>query len=253
MRFLKIILAIFAVIFVILPVALYLVREPLIKMAVNNVGSHVVGTKVTLDDVTFSPFSGLVVLKGFSVANPAGFETPYAVQLGSVKVQLNPKSLLTDRIQIQEIIITEPEITLEGSMKNNNLTKLQEGMMGSTTAETAPAEQQPAAESTKKVAKNVEIDLVQVQAGKVNITKPLALTANLGTITLRDIGKEEGDKVTLAEFIGNMMNAAMGAATKAAASEMAQQGKALIEGAGADAKGVAEKIGGKIKGLFGSK
>lgn len=243
MRILKIIIGIL----VVLPVALYLVREPLIKMAVNNVGTAVVGTKVSLEDVTFAPFSGLVELKGFSVANPEGFETPYAVQLGGVKVQLKPKSLLTNRIQIQEIIITEPEITLEGGMKKNNLTALQEGMMGG--AATAPAEQAPATESSKKV----EIDLVQVQAGKVNITKPLALTAKLGTITLRDIGKEGSEKVTLAEFIGNMLNAVMGAATKAATSEMAQQGKAMIEAAGADAKGTADKIGSKIKGLFGSK
>lgn len=249
MRILKIIIGIL----VVLPLALYFVREPLIKFAVNNVGTQVVGTKVTLEDVTFKPFSGLLELKGFSVANPEGFETPNAVKLGGVKVQLDPKSLLSKRISIQEIIITEPEITIEGGLKHNNLTKLQEGMMGASTAEAAPAaEQQPAAEDKGEAGKEVAIDLVKVEAGKVNITKPIALTAKLGTITLHDIGKE-GNQMTVAQFINKVLNTVMQGATKAATSEMAKQGKALIEGAGADAKGQVEQLGNKIKGFFGGK
>ncbi|MBA43266.1 MAG: hypothetical protein CMF62_04560 [Magnetococcales bacterium] len=248
MRILKIIIAIL----VILPVALYLVREPLIKMAVNNVGTQVVGTEVNLDDVTFKPFSGLLELKGFSVANPQGYESPYAVTLGGVKVQLEPKSLLSNRIQIQEITITDPAITIEGGMKKNNLTDLQEGMMKNLPAsseEAAPAEEPAAAEGEGK---KVEIDLVQVQSGKVSITKPIALTANLGTITMRDIGKE-GDNVTLAEFINNILNAVINDATKSATSEMAKQGKAIMDKAGAEAQGKVDEIGNKIKGFFGCK
>lgn len=245
----KILLIILAIL-VVLPVGLYLVREPLIKMAVNNIGTQVVGTEVNLDGVTFKPFSGLIELKGFSVANPVGYESPYAVTLGSVKVMLEPKSLLSNRIQIQEITITEPAITIEGSMKNNNLTDLQKGMMANmpATGETATTAEQPAAAEGKKV----EIDLVQVQSGKVTLTKPIALTANLGTITLRDIGKE-GDSVTLAEFINNILNAVINDATKSATSEMAKQGKAMIDKAGAEAQGKVDEIGNKIKGFFGSK
>lgn len=250
MRILKIIIGIL----VVLPLALYFVREPLIKFAVNNVGTQVVGTKVTLEDVTFKPFSGLLELKGFSVANPEGFETPHAVKLGGVKVQLDPKSLLGKQISIQEIIITEPEITIEGGMKRNNLTALQEGMMGGSTAttEAAPVETKPAAEEKAEAGKQVAIDLVKVEAGKVQITKPIALTAKLGTITMRDIGKE-GNSMTVGEFINKVLNTVMQGATKAATSEMAKQGKALIEGAGADAKGQVEQLGNKIKGFFGSK
>ena len=246
----KILLIILAIL-VILPVALYIVREPLIKMAVNNIGTQVVGTEVNLEDVTFKPFSGLIELKGFSVANPEGFDSPYAMTLGGIKVSLEPKSLLSDRITINEIIITDPAITIEGGMKKNNLTALQAGMMqppaaaeGEATEEAAPAEGE---------GKKVEIDLVEVQSGQVMITKPIAMTAKLGTITLRDLGKDGGEQMTVAQFMNKIINTVMTSASTAATSEMAKQGKAMLDEAKGQAQGTMEELGNKIKGFFGSK
>ncbi len=234
-------------ILVVLPIALYLVREPLIKMAVNNVGSAVVGTKVSLADVTFSPFSGLLELKGLTVANPTGYKTTNAIKLGGVRVQLNPNSLLTSRIQIQEIIISEPEITIEGGMKNNNLTALQRNM-----ASDEPTAEQEATEPATENAKKVEIDLVRIENGKVNVTKPFELSASLGTITMRDIGKEDNKDVSISEFFSTVINTVIKSSTVAASSEMAAKGKAMINQASEGATDTVSKIGAKLKGLFGN-
>lgn len=244
MRVLKIILGVL----IVLPISLYLVREPLIKMAVNNIGSAVVGTEVSLADVTFSPFSGLLELKGLTVANPTGYKTTNAIKLGGVRVQLDPNSLLTSRIQVQEIIISEPEITIEGGMKNNNLTALQKNMASEDTTTENTTTTEPETGSTKKV----EIDLVRIEDGKVNVTKPFPLSASLGTIIMRDIGKEDNKDVSVAEFFSTVINTVIKSSTTAASSEMAAKGKEMINQAGEGATNAIDKIGAKLKGLFGN-
>ena len=229
----------------------YAFRGALIKSAINNVGSAALGTEVSVTHVTFEPFDGLVALEGLKVANPQGYSNNSAIEVGVVRVQLAPKSLLKGPIQIQEVTVKEPKIRMEGGLKNNNLTALQANLpTADTQEESAPKQGEATADS-----RPVEIDLLQIADGVITITKPIAFTANLGTITLTDIGKE-GSSTSVADIFPLVMNKIIGVGTKVVTSEIAQKGRAALDSAlenvGEEAGGVIKSLGSKLKGLFGN-
>ena len=187
---------ILAVIIVLIPVALYLVREPLIKMAINNVGTSMTGTEVSVDDVTLSPFSGLVALHGLKVANPEGYSQNNVLQIDEARVRFTPSSLFSGVVKIQEVAVEAPQVLLEGGIEENNLLTLQNALMPA--AEETPAtkaksepesepESEPKSEPTKLPA---EIDVVQISNGRIAMTGLVNASLNLSNITLRDIGKD---------------------------------------------------------------
>jgi len=55
------------------------------------------------------------------VGNPEGFKTESVFQLNQIRVILDPKSLLTNRIHIREILIDAPEITYEVGLSGSNI------------------------------------------------------------------------------------------------------------------------------------
>lgn len=57
--------------------------DSIIKAAVEEVGSEATQAKVSLNEVEIST-EGKGALRGFSVGNPAGFETDSAFKLGEV-------------------------------------------------------------------------------------------------------------------------------------------------------------------------
>lgn len=247
----KILLIILAIILV-TPVALYFVREPIIKMAINNIGTAVVKTDVSVADVTFKPFAGLIELNGLAVANPEGYSKNNAIEIAGIRVKLQPKSLLSGPIQIEEVTVTEPKIRMEGGLKNNNLAAIQRNLPRGETAATAPAETTPA---EVKESRPVEIDVLQIADGLVQMTKPIDVTANLGTITVRDIGKA-GSTATVADVFTLVMNRILSVGGTVISQEIGQQGREALKQVTGEAENAArnigDKIGDKVKSLFGN-
>lgn len=247
----KILLIILAII-LITPVALYLVREPLIKMAINNIGTAVVKTDVSVANVSFKPFSGFMEINGLAVANPEGYSKNNAIEIAGIRVKLQPKSLISGPIQIEEITISEPQIRMEGGLKNNNLTAIQANLPKGKAAETAPAGTSP---TETKESRQVEIGILQIADGLVRMTKPVNATANLGTITVRDIGKA-GSTATVADVFSLIMNRILSVGGTVISQEIGQKGREALQQVQGDAEGAAKdignKIGDKVKSLFGN-
>ena len=245
-------LLILLVILVVTPVALYFVREPLIKMAINNIGSSVAKTEVSVSSVNFKPFSGFLELKGLTIANPEGYSQNNAIEVAGVRVRLDPKSLMGNAIKIQEVTILEPKIRMEGGLKTNNLTTLQKNLPQTTEAE-AQASAPENGEAPKSRA--VEIDVLQIENGVVEMAKPIKVKANLGTITVRDIGKA-GSTATVADVFSLVMNRILSVGGTVISGEIGQQGRKALQKVNDDLEGAAEdvgkKIGKKLKGLFGN-
>src|SRR5207253_2422966 len=99
-----------------------------VKAGVEKVGPMVTKVPVKLDGAAVSLFSGKGTLKGLEVGNPEGFKTPNAIKVGSVGIEVVPKSVFGDKIIVHSVNVQGPEITYETDLKGNNLSKILENV-----------------------------------------------------------------------------------------------------------------------------
>ncbi len=172
---------------------------PLIKKGVETVGPLVTKVDVKLDRAQVSLLGGSGRLRGLTVGNPAGYKSPDAIKLGEASLAVVPSSIFGDKIHVTSIAIVAPEITLEGGLKDNNLTKIlanvQEfsGPGGTNQATTASSQ------------KKLQVDSIVLSGIKVTAIldvlgdKPISLT--LPDIRLTNLGQGP-DGITAGELDG---------------------------------------------------
>ncbi|MEK7820606.1 MAG: hypothetical protein AAB543_05810 [Pseudomonadota bacterium] len=248
----------------------------LIKAAVETYGTEALQAKVALSSADVSISSGQGQLKGLTIGNPKGFNTPAAMKLGEIKVTLDPARTTKDVIAIKEILIMKPEVTYEIASGGSNFDVLQKNAQ-------AYAQRMGAGGGAKKEGKAGEgpkliIDNLYIRDGKVGVSHALLkgkeMSAPLPNIHLKDIGKEKkgaspaevADKImasvtkgaqsavgtlNLDKVLGDAAGVAQGAvkgaaegATKAA-GEAAQGATKALEGAAGAAEGTVKKLFGK--------
>ena len=241
----KKILGFSVVVVLVLAIGLYLTMQfflgGVVKSAVNKFGPGITQTKVELQAANISPLSGIGTLTGLSVGNPAGWSQTDAFRLGKVHIDLEPFSLMKDRIEINELIVEEPEFFYETKVVASNvgdLLKNIEKAMGGKEAEPKTTDGKPIKLVVKKlVLKNGR---VIIGAGGQVVTVPLP------PIDMADIGVKEGG-VTPAQLgvavMRHVTPTIVAASMQALSTGGGAAGAAAVEGA--------KQIGGAIKGLFG--
>ena len=198
--------------------------DSIIKAAVEEVGSEATQAKVSLNEVEIST-EGKGALRGFSIGNPAGFETESAFKLGEVSVSLDVGSVTEDTVHIKEVLIVGPEVTYEWKSGGSNLEVLKRnvekfaGIGGGQSGSASGG----SAESSSDGGKKLIIDRVVLRDGKVSVSANAAflkgkkLDASLPNIELKDIGKDKGG-ASAGDVIAQIMDAVTGAAGKAVSS-----------------------------------
>src|SRR5438445_13352703 len=104
----------------------------IVKKGVETVGRQITKTEIRLDSATLSLLSGSGKLKGLLVGNPQGFKAASAIKVGAVSVGVAPGSVFSDKVHVKEIRVQAPEITFEGGLKGNNLSKLLDNVQAAT-------------------------------------------------------------------------------------------------------------------------
>ena len=245
----KKVLLIVAVLVVVAVVALFVVGSNLdgiVKKAVETAGPKITQTSVTLDGVSLSPRSGSGAIKGLTVGNPGGYSSPYAIKLGEAKLEVDPASVLSDKVHIRSIVVTEPQITIEGGLGDNNLKKILANIDSFTAGEKSGA----TADSGPK--KKLQVDDFLLSGAKVDVRlsllsgKPLSVT--LPDIHLTNLGSG-GDGITAGELSKRIFNAVLEQVIPAVT---AQVGK--LDGLGKDlGKGALDRAAGGLGDLFKKK
>lgn len=254
--------------------AVYLMSNigALIKTAVEKYGTEAFQAKVALSSADVSVSSGQGQLKGLTIGNPKGFNTPAAMKLGQIKVTLDPARTTKDVIAIKEILIMKPEVTYEMASGGSNFDVLQKNAQ-------AYAQKMGAGGGAKKEEKAGEgpkliIDNLYIRDGKVGVSHALLkgkeMSAPLPNIHLKDIGKEKkgaspaevADKImasvtkgaqsavgtlNLDKVLGDATGVAKGAVEGAskAAGQAAQGATKALEGAAGAADSAVKKLFGK--------
>src|SRR6056297_2637988 len=97
---------------------------PMIKTAVNKYGPNITQTEVKLSEVDVSLFSGEATLKNFLLGNPQGFNTPQAMTVKKVHVNVDEDSIFKDPVVIDKIEVLAPHINYELKGKTDNYRSL---------------------------------------------------------------------------------------------------------------------------------
>jgi len=214
-----------------------------IRAGVETFGPEVTQTSITLESVELSAFSGSGSIKGLVVGNPEGFKTPYSIKLDSFSIKLEPMSLLSDKIVINEIIIDGPEFILETGLglQKSNIGVIMENIE----AFTGGSESDEEASSSSK---SVQIDLLRITGGKVKISNKLlggqSLTVPLPDIELTDIGADD-DGVSL----GQSMKIVFQAINQGIVSSVGKSGKVVGDQLKNIGDATKKSLGGFLKGL----
>lgn len=176
---------------------------PTVTGFTNKFGPSIVKTDIHLGDFGLNPYEGVFHLGDFQFSNPSGFSEKYAATLGEFRVELYPKTVMSDIIHIKLIRIKDVFFSYcFNNAFTSNITAIQENLGGEEAEKDdakAPQEEVAKSEDNGKAKKQVkviidrfEIESVSAKIGKVS----LPLVPNQMVFT--DIGKDSGGK-TFAE------------------------------------------------------
>jgi hypothetical protein len=216
----------------------------IIKKGVETVGPTVTKTDVKLDGASLALLSGSGELRGLLVGNPQGFKTPSAIRIGSVSVQVVPRSVFGGKVIVHSVKVLAPEITFEGGLQGNNLSKLLDNIRGTN---------QPAgSSSSSSSSRTLEVDDLLITGGKINVNLNLlgsrSATVALPEIHLTDLGQDPNG-LTPAELSEKLVHVLLDSATRAVTSEMGALGKNLGGAAQAVGTGAVQQVEKVTKGL----
>lgn len=228
-----------AVVVLILLAALsvHLFLDKAIQREAQSTGQKLTKVEVGLNFVHISLLSGSGKIKGLSVANPQGFSSNKAIEVGTASLALKPSSVFSSKVLVQSINVEGPEISFEISLQGNNLKQILANVESSSGTEKEPKE--PAAKS-EGTSKKLEVDEFIVSGGKIHLSANTPLGAKSGTVPLpeihlKDLGKD-GDGITPAELTKQVLQAVLSKAIEA----------------GLAAVGDLKSVGDITKGLGGS-
>ena len=256
MKLLKLIIAAFFVFLVVVVLAFHLLLNSLIKKGIETLGPKITQTQVSIEKVKISPLSGSGKISGLVIGNPDGFKTPSAFKLGHISVDLNIKSLFSNQVVINEIIIQGPEVTYEAALGGSNIKRIKENVESLTSK--IPGRQSEESDSKSKEPKKVEIGRFTFENGNAQLSAKLlqgnAISVPLPTIELKDVGKA-GEETTFTEAMRKILVAISDAVLKAILDSgklggvIGDSSKNIEE---SFKKGSSKAIGG-LKKLFGEK
>lgn len=99
--------------------------DAVVASTVERYGSALTGTRVDVDGVELALASGRATFDGLTVGNPRGYETDYAVRVGSAVVEIDVGSLAGDVPVIEELVLDGALINAEQRDTASNLTDIQ--------------------------------------------------------------------------------------------------------------------------------
>ena len=202
----------------------------IVTKGVNRVAPTVTKVETKLDGASISLLSGKGELKGLFLGNPEGFKTASAIKVGSVSLALKASSILTDKIVVQSIQVIAPEITFEGSLSGNNLSKILEHIQLAAAALTGPTDSSK--QSPAGGGKKIQVEDFAITGGKINLSMTIlggkSLTVPLPDIHLQNLGTDASG-ITPAELAEKIFKEITSSSTKAAADAVANLAKGATE------------------------
>jgi uncharacterized protein involved in outer membrane biogenesis len=208
-------------------IALSMFLDDAVKKGVETVGPQLTKVSIRLDGVNLSVLSGSGSIKGFEMGNPDGYKSPHAMTVGSASVAVSPGSLLADKVVVKHLRLEAPQITIEGSPMNNNLTKILDNVKASSGSsdETTPAESESGA------GKKMQVDEFLMKDAKVTyVISGQSYVLNVPEIKLTGLGAGP-DGITAAELTDLALSKLISEVGPILSQEASKLGKQAVDSA----------------------
>lgn len=200
-------------ILILLPVLLVLLTlifiDPIVRTGVEKGGSMALKVPVHLKAASIR-FSGKATLTGLDIANPPGYAEPRSVVFERIDAAVQVGSLLHDVVDIGEVTIVKPELTLEFSGTRSNWSVLMDNL---SPGKPETRGQQPAAPGKKFIIHKLRIE----EAGarfRSDVIPGGTKSVTLPSIEVENVGTAEGGATlgqVLAVILQQLGNAALNA------------------------------------------
>ena len=237
----KIILIIIAVIAVGVGVSSWLLMnnmDRLAKEAFEKGAMELLGTPVSLEEVSIALLQGKARFKGLKISNPEGYSNVPALSLGLIEVDIDLSSVNEPVLVIENILIRDPRVSYEISQDGvANIDVLQQSI-------------EDAVPSSGSDTGLMIIDRLDFKGGTITATtaqKPgQQLVFDFPVLFMSDLGEPNGlpPEQIGAEISEALMDRIMRAAVRAGVDSLVEEQKERLEDR------VREEIDEKLKDIF---
>ena len=207
------ILGITAAVILILLLVISLFMGSVIKAGVNTVLPAITGTPCNMDSCSLNLFTGTVRIKNFTIGNPDGYETKNAFKLKEVYVDLAVTSLLSKKIEIEDILVNDMEVSYEMKWGETNIGRILDNVNKLTKKDEQekenPESGEPQPETKKQpgTSKGIQIDHFKFTNSKVIVHAGAGVPVPLPNIELKDIGKDSENGADAVEVTNKVFTA----------------------------------------------
>lgn len=181
---------IFLVIVIVVGIVFYVLGNinQLVKEGVETVGPKVTNTSVLLDDVNIKLFKGRGELNDFVIGNPEGYKSSHLLRWDQIALEIDPKSINTGVIMINDVTIRGVNIKAEQKGFNTNLQDLMKTLQskaGSGDTNTEDSRAASEGPDIRLAMKNMiitgnSIDFITEKFGQYNLKIPSVEVSNIG-------------------------------------------------------------------------
>jgi hypothetical protein len=203
--------------------------DSIVAGVIEDVGSDVVKTKVSVSGVSIDLKGGKAGIAGLTVANPDGYSRANLFELEDIAVDLDLGSIGEDVLVINTIRIQNPRINYEGDAKGgSNMQTLLNNIEKSSSG----GSPESGGEELKMIVNNFELSGAQVK-GTTKLKPDTPIDFKLSTIKMSNIGKAQGGvtaDVVAEEITRKIVSAVISSAAKAGINKVIEEkSKGLLD------------------------
>jgi uncharacterized protein involved in outer membrane biogenesis len=221
----------------------------IVKTGMETAGPKITQVSIKVDAVNLSLLTGSARVKGLVVGNPEGYKTLQAISVGSAAVGVNPFSVLSDKIVVRSVRVEAAEITFEGGLGGNNLSKIMDNV-NAIAKSGGSASTNTTARAGSEPGRRIEVDDFLITGAIVHVRLPdmggKEMTLPLPDIHLTNLGKGNAG-ITATDLTRRVLGAITTATVKVVASATTDIGQGAGKAVGEGMNKIIPSIGGLIK------